>query len=335
MKQALQVIGIAELENAHIKCKGYGSLGWDNKKQVSEDSIFHLCSISKFITAIVVMKLCQDNVLTLDEPVNHYLTDWKLQQSDGREASRVTLRHLLLHSSGIVDAEDRFYGYRRTMKYPSLLDLLDGVTSYNDKKVQTEYAAEEQFEYSDGGFCVIQKVIETVTNEKFNEVTDKYIFAPLKLKNTFFATPENMLIYQNSKELVTGYDENGNPMEDRYVICPDMAAAGLWCSPKELLMIVQDLFDSMDGQGKILEKSYADELMKYQSNQFSWVGLGHFFEGPDSIVSKGWGEDAQSMLWIDCINRRAITVAGNWNPGKPQEETQIGQLVLEFKESFY
>lgn len=324
MNQEVQLIGIAELEDNQIKCKCVG--------QLSENSVFHLCSISKFVTAIIVMKLCQNKVLALDEPANTYLTGWKLKQSDGQEASKVTLRHLLLHSSGIVDAEDRFYGYRRNMKCPSLLDLLNGVTPYNDKMVQTECAADEQFEYSDGGFCVIQKVIETVTNEPFDRVADKYIFTPLNLHDTFFATIENMLHYQNTRELVAGYDENGNAIEDSYVICPDIAAAGLWSTPKELLKIVQDLFDSMDGQGKILEKNHADELMKYQSNQFGWAGIGHFFEGADCVVSKGWGEDAQSMLWVDCSNRRAIAVVGNWNPGKPQEETQIGQIISEFKE---
>lgn len=333
MEREFKALGIAELNEGVIRCKNLGHFGGSNNRPLSDVSTFHLFSISKFITAILVMKLCQEKILELDAPVNQYLFDWKLRNSDGSMASEVTLRHLLLHISGIVDAEDCFWGYRRSTSCPKLDELLNGTTPYNNKAVQADFKQGEKFEYSDGGFCVIQKVIEGVTHQGFEEAANQSIFAPLGLESTFFATDENMQRYQKELELVEGYDENGKEMEDSYVICPDVAASGLWSTPKELLLIVNDLFRSMDSKGVILEKQYVDELMYFHSSDFPWVGIGHFFDEPNCVVSKGWGEDAQSMLWIDCNKRRAISVAGNRDAGKPQEETQIGALVLRFKEN--
>lgn len=324
-------LGIAELENKKIKCISYGYANVAKNETISENSVFHFCSVSKFITAILVMKLVQENVLELEKPINDYLDDWKLLEETGQESSRVTLAHLLIHIGGVCDAENGFYGYRKNKRYPSLNDILNGNTEYNRRKTRIEYEPGDKFEYSDAGFCIIQKVIETVTHEKYEKLSQKYIVEPLNLKHTFWGTKEELLKQKEVLDLVTGYDEDKKPIEDSFVISPDTAASGLWSTPRELMQIIQELLRAIDGESDLLNRKSAEKLLYYKATRFPWVGIGHFFDDDSCIVSKGWGEDAQSILWLDIAKQKAIIVAGNCDPGKPQEETEIGEIVSNFR----
>ena len=92
---------------------------------VDENTLFPACSISKLITALCVMKTCEQNLIDIDAPVNNYLKRWKLCTSGGNE-SDASIRSLLCHVSGIIDGEDGFYGLRRNDPIISLIDILDG-----------------------------------------------------------------------------------------------------------------------------------------------------------------------------------------------------------------
>ncbi len=70
----------------------------ENGVAVDRNTVFPACSISKFITAITVMKLQEQELLNIDEPVNRYLHQWKLRTKDGEE-SDATIRSILNHTS--------------------------------------------------------------------------------------------------------------------------------------------------------------------------------------------------------------------------------------------
>ena len=99
---------------------------------VDVNTIFPACSISKFITAICLMKLQEENKIDIDKPVNGYLQQWKLLTTDGRE-SDATIKSIMCHTAGIVDGEASFYGLRRNDPEVTLLDILGGKTSYNSR----------------------------------------------------------------------------------------------------------------------------------------------------------------------------------------------------------
>ena len=84
-------------------------------------------------------------------------------------------------------AEDGFYGLRRSDKPVSLQDVLDGKTSYNKRPARENNPHGTEFEYSDAGFCVLQMLLEDLEQKPFEVIADGFVFAPLNLKNTFFA----------------------------------------------------------------------------------------------------------------------------------------------------
>ena len=133
----------------------YGFADRENHIPADEDTIFPACSISKFITAICIMKLHEQKLLDIDMPANQYLQQWKLLTVDETE-SDASVRSILCHTSGILDGEEAFCGLRRGDPVISLTDILEGRTFYNNRPVRTGRSQGTAFEYSDAGYCVLQ-----------------------------------------------------------------------------------------------------------------------------------------------------------------------------------
>ena len=299
----------------------------DKGKQIriDENTIFPACSISKFVTAICVMKLHEQKLIDIDKPVNQYLGQWKLHTPDGNE-SNATIREILCHTAGILDGEDAFYGLRCGDPEISLMDILDGKTSYNNRPARSEKNPGTAFEYSDAGYCVLQLLIQEVSNKPFEDFAQETIFAPLQLKSTFFVSSKNAGLFENN--MATGYDDEGNPIPGRFPVIPDLAASGLWTTPKELCEIAKAFVASLNGENQFLQPDLAREMAK-PVKDFSWTGLGVFIGGEDILLSQGWGENGQCMLKMNLRTKEISVVMTNQNPGVDQTESGIEWLVNE------
>ena len=303
------------------ECRGF--FDKESHAPVNEKTMFPACSISKFITAICIMKLQEQELIDIDTPVNRFLRQWKLLTADGAE-SDAAIRLILCHTAGIVDGEDSFYGLRMSDPEISLLDILEGRTSYNRRPVRAEKPRGTAFEYSDAGYCVLQLLMEDVTQKAFDESVREILFDPLGLSSTFFATPGNIARFENS--MATGYDDNGMPVPGRFPRVPDLAASGLWSTPKELLSIADEYLKALRGESSFLRAESAREMAKPAKN-FPWTGLGIFNSGENILSSSGWGENGQCMMKMNCRTREISVVMTNRNPGVDQAESGIEGLV--------
>ena len=301
----------------------FGFADIENKVVVDENTIFPACSISKFITALCVMKLHEQKLIDINKPANLYLKQWKLRTSEGNE-SNAPIRAILCHTAGILDGEDAFYGLRRGDPEITLIDILDGKTSYNNRPAYSEKNPGTAFEYSDAGYCVLQLLVQEISQKPFEDFAKEMIFDPLQLKSTFFISSKNAERFEN--KMATGYDDEGNPITGRFPVIPDLAASGLWTTPKELLAIAKAFVASLNGQGNFLASSLAKE-MATPVKDFSWTGLGLFIGGQDILVSQGWGENAQCMLKMNYRTKEISIVMTNRNPGVDQTESGIEWLV--------
>lgn len=303
----------------------YGFSDKESKKGVDERTIFPACSISKFITAICVMKLFEQGIIDIDKAANIYLSRWKLRGLNGGE-SDVSIRHLLEHTAGVIDGEDGFYGHRMTDQAISVVEILEGTTAYNNRPAIVEQIPGTAFEYSDAGFCIIQLLLEDVSGREFADLAQELVFDRLGLADIFFGTRGHMDTFAQKGNLTTGYGKDDLPIRGKYPISPDLAASGLWSSPRELMTIARDFIASVNGHGHILCQKSAREMMKSPEN-FPWVGLGLFKQGEDVIVSKGWGENGQCMLKINCRDDSIAVVMTNKDPEVPQEESGVERLL--------
>ena len=302
-----------------------GTADKENGIPVDGNTVFPACSISKFVTAITVMKLQEQGLVNIDEPVNRNLHQWKLPAADGKE-SDATIRSILSHTAGIVDGEDSFYGLRRSGPVISLLDILEGRTAYNNRPAAAEKQPGTAFEYSDAGYCVLQWMIQEITHCSFEEAAGKLIFEPLRLKNTFFASLQNLELWEKNRNMAAGYDSEGSLIPGKYPQIPDLAASGLWSTPGELMMIAEEFIKAVNGRSSFLRRESAREMIRPAEN-FSWVGLGLFLRSDDTLVSQGWGENGQCMLKMNAATGEISVVMTNKDPGADQTGSGLEQLV--------
>ena len=306
-----------------VSTEYYGFADKENRIPVDECTLFPACSISKFVTAICVMKLHEQKLINIDLPVNQYLQHWKLLSLDGIE-SDTSIRSILSHTAGILDGEEAFYGLRRSDPEISLTDILEGKTGYNNRPARSEKPQGTTFEYSDAGYCVIQMLIEDVTHERFDDSVREILFDPLGLSSTFFASLRNINRFET--RMATGYDDNGHRLPERFPQVPDLAASGLWSTPKELLAIAERFIKAFNGKDSFLQPESARDMAR-PVKDFPWTGLGVFTGGKDILNSKGWGENGQCMLRMNCLTKEISVVMTNRNPGVDQAESGIEWLV--------
>ena len=303
----------------------YGMADRERGIPVDENTIFPACSISKFITALCLMKLQEQGVINIDAPVNAYLHQWKLRTQDGNE-SNATIRALMCHTAGIIDGEDAFYGLRRSDPDISLLDILEGRTAYNNRPAREEKEPGTVFAYSDAGYCVLQLLVENVTCKPFEKVAQALVCEPLGLRSTFFASRKNVEAYEHSHIMAAGYDGEGLPLPGKYPYQPDQAASALWSTPTELLTIAKAFIEAFQGRSALLQEASAHEMAR-RVEKFPWTGLGVFPQGEDVIMSQGWGENGQCMLKMNVRTGRAAVVMTNRNPEVDQAASGVEWLT--------
>ena len=301
----------------------FGFADKESHTLVDENTVFPACSISKYITALCVMKLHEQKTIDVEAPVNQYLQQWKYLTADGSESTAL-IRTFLCHTAGCVDGENSFYGLRRSDSEIDLTDILEGRTTYNNRSTREEKPHGTAFEYSDAGYCVLQLMLQELMGRPFEDIAEELVFDPLRLENTFFASRKKTARLES--RMAAGYDGGGLPIPGKFPDVPDLAASGLWSTPKELLMIAKAFAEALHGGSAFLRAESAREMAE-PVRGFPWTGLGVFRDGEDILVSKGWGENGQCILKMNIRTKRIAAVMTNRNPGVDQAESGIESLA--------
>jgi CubicO group peptidase (beta-lactamase class C family) len=154
------------------------------KKPMSPDAVFWIASQSKGITAAAVMMLVDEGKLSLDDPVEKYLPEFKDQKvaaGKGAPVDRVrsiTIRDLLSHVSGLP--------FRSPEEQPTLdgLPLAVAVKTYAKAPLITQPGA--RYQYSNAGINTAGRVLEVVSGQSYEDFMDKRLFGPLGMTDTTF-----------------------------------------------------------------------------------------------------------------------------------------------------
>lgn len=168
------------VQDGHVAFeRGYGVTDLRTKTKIDEQTNFRLASLSKQFTAMAIMLLVHDGKLRYDETLTEVFPEFPAY------GKTITIRHLLNHTSGLVDYEDimaRQYGDTPDDKIPQI--TYSGVLALMEKATTTQFAAGSQWRYSNSGYCVLANVVEKVSRERFGDFLDKRIFRPLKMEHT-------------------------------------------------------------------------------------------------------------------------------------------------------
>lgn len=231
--------------------KGYGAADLSSGKPVTPDSVFGVASISKTATAWGVMKLVERGRVDLDSPVGNYLTRWRLPGDDN---GQVTIRRLLSHSAGLNTPE--YLGHLPGEPLPCVEEVL--TFGYGKAAgVRMEQTPGSRFAYSDGGYLILQLLIEEVSGEDFSQYMQREILTPLGMDASSFQWRPDI-----QAKLVTSYSEKGIPFPHYQFI--EKAPAGLYTTAPDLAKFVAAGMKGSNGEppGRgVLQPATVEQMM--------------------------------------------------------------------------
>ncbi|WP_235577916.1 serine hydrolase domain-containing protein [Pseudoxanthomonas sp. Root630] len=152
--------------------RSYGMAERETGRHATPATQYRLASISKQFTAACVLLLMEDGVLTLDDPVRRWLPTLPAS------ADAVTLRHLLSHTSGLIDYEDLIPdGQTGQVHDADVLRLLA-------REDRLYFASGSGYRYSNSGYALLALVVERASGKRFAEFLHARVFSPLGMTQT-------------------------------------------------------------------------------------------------------------------------------------------------------
>lgn len=222
-----------------------GASGFDdvkNKTKLLNNQCFRIASVTKTFVACCILRLWEDGKLSLDDPISKYIskTHYDILKRGTYDADKITIRHLITHSSGLFDHTHAKEYFDRIEKEPSHVwtrtEQLEALVNWG-KPVG---AIGEKFSYSDTGYILLAEILEKITGKSMNDAFFNLLkLKQLGLKNTQVEDAVN--INNNPKDRIHQYTQgtdtyDWNPSIDLY------GGGGLLSTTKDLSLFFQGLF---------------------------------------------------------------------------------------------
>jgi len=232
--------------------KDIGYADTNKKIKVDSNTVFAAASVSKPFAAVAALKLVEQGLLDLDEDVNNKLKGWKVPDNEFTKIAKVSLRHLIGHSSGFSRYYYSLYGPSEAM--PTIEQMLEGAEPSKDMPAVMIYDPGNGYKYSNTGYLIIEKLIEDVSGLSFEKALDQLVLQPSGMTSSSFKQPMPLTMM---KHKAIGYSGNGQPYP--FLSLPFKALGGLLTTPDDLAKFISTLLqDYHKGNKTIL----SEEMMK-------------------------------------------------------------------------
>ena len=259
-------VSVAVLRDGELAwARGYGFADLESGRPVTTRTLFQAASISKPVAALAALQLVQEGRVALDADVNRYLTGWRVPANPFTTAAPVTLRGLLTHRAGL--SVSGFPGYGPAEAVPDAAGVLDG--RGNTDPVRVVLPPGERWQYSGGGYTVMQQLVTDIRGAPFPEVMRRRVLDPIGMVRSTYEQP---IPLDRQDDIATGYRPDGTPVPGGWHTYPEQAAAGLWTTPSELALYAAEVQRAWGGESTlVLGSVLAREMLT--PDQDDW-GLG-------------------------------------------------------------
>lgn len=181
-----------------IYAKGYGMANMEYNIPNTENSVFRIGSTSKQFTAACIIRLVQQGKLSLDNTLDEFYPDFPAY------AKKISVRHLLNHTSGIRDYLVLSYlkGLSNNDYYTN-----DDVMQWLTHQTNLNFQPGDEHLYSNSGYWLLGQIVNKAAGIPMADYAEKEIFKPLDMTHTQFYTDHTQIV----KNRASGYrpDKNG------------------------------------------------------------------------------------------------------------------------------
>lgn len=240
-KYKLPGFSMVVFENYEIVySKQFGLKSIDSKEKINENTAFSNASISKPITALLCFMLEEKGLLDLDQPIAPYLKRWSLPKSKFTENGNPTWKQFLNHTSGTT--QDGFEDHYEGETIPTLKQSLLGQIPRYDREIEFLFTPGTNWQYSGGGYTIIQMALEDTFNKPIATLASTYIFSPLGMSNTTMIQPDEKGFLTN---VALVHDKDGKVIKTGLPITPQVGASGMWSTPTDLAKLTIEIQNAL------------------------------------------------------------------------------------------
>lgn len=218
----------------HIAYKrGFGLANLEWRIPNGPQTKFKIGSITKQFTSLLVLQLVREGQIKLDGRLSDYLSYYRKDTGQ-----RVTLHHLLTHTSGIPNF----------IEAPGFLEGWDSRRRYSVQEFAQSHCSGDlkfepgmQFSYSNSGYFLLGAVLEEVAGKTYERLLSERIFGPLKMKDSGYARSETVLPNRAS-----GYERSSEGLRNArfYDMSIPFAAGALYSTVEDLFLWDQALYSN-------------------------------------------------------------------------------------------
>ena len=270
-------LAVAVLEGGRIvKAKGYGFANIEHHVPVTPSTVFQSASVGKQFTAAEILLLVQDRKLALDDPISKYL------HGAPKEWSKITIRHLLTHTSGIPDygEDSTWVNLQRDYSEDELLHVISSHPLLRQPG--------EEWIYSNSGYTLLGMIIRTVTGEHWGEFLKKRVFGPLGMETARVISEEDIV-----PNRAAGYRLVDDELKNQE-----------WVAPSLNTVAEGSLYFSVLDLAKWDAALYREDLLSKDSKKQMWSPV-RLNDGSTASHGLGW-------FLQDEPGRRAMECDGAW-----------------------
>jgi CubicO group peptidase (beta-lactamase class C family) len=306
-----------------LYAKGFGYADVEQKTLVAPTHVFRMASASKLVTATAIMKLVEQNKLSLDDKVfgsEGILGDFVSCEIRDERALQITVRHLLEHSAGwdVSNGDDpMFMGHAiaKERHAPLPVSINDIICFVLSKRLHFEVG--DHSEYSNFGYAVLGCIIEKVTGVAYEDYVREALLTPMGITNMRLG---NSYPHDRYADEVSYYDvADAKPVaafDNPYRYVPKcrggydirtLGAAGGWVgSPLALLRFVlcidgkpeiPDILSPKSVEEMVRSDSIFDPLGWRMTDEYRWIRTGTLIGTSAAAVS-----DANGWCWVFITN---------------------------------
>lgn len=306
-------VSIAVIGDAEIRwVKHYGVMDVDERRPVSDSTLFNIGSLSKAVTAVTILSLADDGLIDLNASINDQLRSWHLPENEFTRQAAVTPIRLMNHSGGVVFSPPFNYP---ADSLPTLKQILDGRPPARSAPVGVDCVPGTRFQYSNAGFTVLRQLAEDVTGQPFDEIVNERVFEPIGMSHSSIQAPLPPAMLTDA---AMGHRGDGTPDADYRRWLAHTAAGGVWTTAADYAAMVVELQRALqDEPDLVLQQSSVEQMV--QPHDAAQYGLGVFQRGGGEeatyVGHLGDGPGFVAGFTMDVVGGRGMVIVTNGQGG--------------------
>lgn len=238
-------------DNQLMYQKTIGFSDVQNQQKATVETPYRVGSVTKMLTATLVMKAVEEGKLKLDKKLAEFYPQIP-------NADKISIKNLLRHRSGIFNVTQEYSYYEWNTKPQTKQSMIDRIASY-----ESQFEPASKTKYSNSNYILLSYILEDVYQSTFADLLDKKIFQPLGMNNSRLGTDVNF----RQKE-ARSYFFDKKWMEEATTDLSFVSGAGaLISTTSDMLKFVNALFE-----GKIISKQSLETMQTIEGG----MGLGMF-----------------------------------------------------------